>query len=241
MSYLGKRKHASEEKSSVKRRRFDSSKNKKQMSLLSSKGEMKCVDLTSTSATIAIDSTANKTLLNAVIAGNAIQNRLARRIRMHSLRIMGQIIQTQAGAAPVDDLIHVFVVYDKQPNAAAFVVADLLQVCDAGGTTGTTNFSFQNMSNAKRFKILRHWKRKVEVTGAAINQPAQETTDYTTSTTLDLYVPLRDCDTQYNAGAAGTITDIQSGALYLLVLGGQSAANSQYSLQYNARLRFVDL
>lgn len=241
MSHLGKRSHGSDEKKSVKRRRFDSSKNKKQMFLLSSKSEMKCVDNTSTGATLAFTSAAPKALLNGSVPGNAIQNRLGRRIRMKSLRIQGMINQYQAGTTPIDDFIHIYVVYDSQPNGATFATADLIQSCDAAGTTGTGTFSFINMSNSKRFKVIRHESMKIETTGAAANQPAQESTDFKKVQSIDWWIPLKDLDTQYNTGTAGTIADIQTGSLYLMLFGASAAADSQYALTYNTRLRFVDL
>lgn len=238
-SILKKRKREWDESKSPARKKVKKRANFS--TVLASKGEQKAVDVSSAAVTLLIDGTANKTLLNGTIPGNGLQNRLGRRIRMKSVRIMGTVIQTQAGVAPDDDLIHVYLVYDAQPNANAYALADLLQVCDSGGTTGTTNYSFQNMSNAKRFKILRHWKRKMEVNLTAFNTAASDSTDYPTPCTIDMYVPLKGLDTQFNTGVTGGVTDITSGALYLMVLGGQATANAQYSFRYQARLRFEDM
>lgn len=238
-SILKKRKRDEESKSPARKKRKAASK---ASMLLSSKGEMKCVDVTSTNINESIDTTGAKSLMNGTIPGNAIQNRLGRRIRMVSLRIMGAIFQVQNGAAPGDDFVHIYVVYDKQVNGTAYALADLLQSCDRSGTTATNTFASVNMSNSKRFKILRHTFMKIECpAGVSANQPAQESTDFHKVQTVDWYIPLKGLDTQYNTGTAGTIADIQTGALFVMVLGANSAANTQYSLQYNARLRFQDL
>lgn len=236
-SILKKRKRDVESKSpSRKKARIFAKK-----TLLSMRGEMKCVDLSSTLDTLNITNTGPKTLQNGTVPGNYMHTRLGRRIRMQSLRIMGQIRQFQNGAAPDDDFCHIYVVYDAQPNAAAFALTDFLQSCDNAGTTATNTFSFVNMSNAKRFKVLRHEVFKLESTGASANQPAQETTDYHKKTTVDMFIDLKGLDTQYNTGVAGTIADIQTGALYVMVLGALSALNTQYTFEYNSRLRFYDL
>jgi len=240
MSHLGKRRRDDEAKTSVKRRRFDPSKNKKQMHLLSSKGEVKCVDQTASNFTLVASTTGNKVLLNGTIPGSAIQNRLGRRIHMKSVQVQGQIVQYQNGTTPVDDFVHIFLVYDHQVNAAAFNLSDLLQSCDSAGNTGTSTFSFLNMSNSKRFKILRHEVMKLETIGVSQDQPSQESTDAHKHTTIQWFVPLNSLETQYNTGTAGTQADIQTGGLWLMTLGLSAAADSQYQFQGNARLRFLD-
>lgn len=238
-SILKKRKREYDESKSPARKKFK--KKPTMATLLASKTELKSVDVSSAAITQGFDATAPKQLLNATVPGNGISNRQGRRIRMKSLRIMGNVNLFQAGVAPTTDLIHMFLVYDTQPNGAAFAVGDLLQVTDSAGTTGTTNYAFNNISNAKRFKVLRHWKKNIVLgAGAAFNQPAQDSTDYLSPTTIDMYVKLNGLEVQYNTGSAGTIADINTGALYLMTFGGLSALNSQYQLRYNTRLRFED-
>lgn len=205
------------------------------------RGEAKCVDLTSTLVTQAFATTTPRTLLNGTVPGNAMQNRLGRRIRMKSIHIQGVILQSQNGAAPVDDFIHWVLVYDSQPNGAAFAFSDLFQSTDNAGTSASGAYSFLNMSNSKRFKVLRHKSMKLETIGVGSDQPAQESTDFTKVTTVNEYVPLNGLVTQYNTGTAGTVADIQTGSLYLLTYGVSGAADYQYSLSYNTRLRFEDL
>lgn len=237
-SVLKKRKRDEESKTPRKK----SKGNLKRAMLLSSRGEMKAVDASSTSLNIAFSTSAAKALLNGTVPGNAIQNRLGRRMRMESIQVQGAVLQVQNGAGPGNDFLNLYLVYDEQPNGAAFAFSDLIQSCDNSGTTGSTVFGFMNMSNSKRFRILRHWKKKIGCpAGVSANQPAQEGTDYVTTTTINWFLKLKGLDVQYNTGTAGTIADIQTGALYLMAVGANASADSQYSLAFNARLRFHDL
>lgn len=234
-SILKKRKRDDESKSPARKK----SKQMARMFLPSTKGEMKSVDVGV--ATISIDTGGTRTLVNGTIPGNGLQNRLGRRIRMQNLHVMGHILQFQAGTAADDDFIHFYVVYDNQTNGATFALSDFLLNIDNAGTTQTNTYCFMNMANAKRFKILRHWKRKMECIGNSLDQPAQDSTDFTIGTVIDMFIPLKGLDTQYNAGVAGTVADITTGGLFFVVLGGSSAANTQYAFRGSTRLRFQDL
>lgn len=215
---------------------------KKFASLSANRVELKCVDLSAAPPLgLTFNNSGPKALINGCVPGTQIQNRLGRRIKMSSVRIIGNIVQFQVGVSPVDDFCRLMLVYDRQPNGSTFVLADLLQSVDQTGATSNTVWDGINMSNSRRFKVLKHEIYKFECTGASANQPAQDSTDYVQRKSIDWYVPLKGLITQYNTGTAGTVADIQSGALYLFAVGVSSNTNCQYQLQYNVRLRFCDL
>jgi len=202
--------------------------------------QLKCVDLLGAPVSTPFSTTLGLALTNATNIGSNINNRLGRKIRMRSLHVHGIIQHYQAGAIPGDDFIHLMVVYDKQPNGAVPVASDLFQSVDIGGPSTTTAWAFMNPSNFERFRVLRHYKAKMEYT-AATPEVSHETTDYKKDVTIDWHINLRGLETQYNAGTAGNVQDQVSGSLLLVTYGVQTAANSQYQFVGNTRLRFEDL
>lgn len=202
--------------------------------------QLKCVDITGAPVAAIFSTTLGLALCNATNVGSNINNRLGRKIRMRSLHVQGMIQQYQGGASPGDDYVHLMVVYDKQPNGAVPAAADLFQNVDPGGPSITTAWAFLNPSNFERFKVLRHYKAKMEYSVSS-SELAHESTDYKKDVSIDWHINLRGLETQYNAGTAGTVADQVSGSLLLVSYGLQTAANSQYQFIGNTRLRFEDL
>lgn len=241
MGSLGKRRYREdlEEKHPAKKRYVAKSRGKG-VYVAKPTTEMKSVDLGATALSQLVTSTMARQPINAIIAGNGIQNRNGRRIQMKSVRVIGQVVLTQAGTAPTSDFVRVMVVYDRQANGAIYSSADLLQSVDQAGTTGSDVFSGINMSNSKRFKVLKNemWSFPVH-NGVNVLQQSTQDTDYKPHC-FDWFIPLKGLETQYNTGNAGTIADIQTGSLYILFLSKNAIADSQYSVVYNCRLRFMD-
>lgn len=237
-SILKKRKRDEESKSP--RKRFKAALVPKRS--VFSHTEKKSVDLPAT--TLEFNNAGPKTLLNGTIPGNALQNRLGRKIRMNSLHIQGHIVATPLVAvAALDEFAHIYVVYDSQPNGAAFALADLLQSTDNAGTQTTSTYSFVNLSNSERFKILRHEYLKFEAPGdIRVQNPSDDLTDYHKKVTVNMFIKMKDMPVQYNVGTAGTVADIQTGSLYLMVLSNATTATTATRyLNFATRVRFTDL
>lgn len=204
--------------------------------------QLKSVDIINGPANLLLTSTMDLALMNATSVGSNINNRLGRKIRMRSLRVLGTVQQFQNGTTPVDDFCRIMLIYDRQPNGAVPAQADIFQCIDTAGTTSTGSFTFLNPSNFERFVILRSEAFKMECpSGASATQPAQESTDYKKNMLIDWFVNLRGLETQYNAGTSNNVTDQVSGSLLLVGLGLSASADSQYRFRFNARLRFEDL
>lgn len=207
--------------------------------LITRPGETKGVD---TPLTVnAISTTAIFTLLNPTLQGTALQNRIGRKISLKSVGIRGFIRQYQGGAAASFDYLRCMLVYDRQPNGAAPVIADLLLDVDSTGAATTTSLSGLNLANADRFKIIRDMYWKVDDTDGNVvgAQPACVTTDFTRFAFKE-YAKLNNMETHCNGGNAGTIADINTGALWFVTLGLAAGANSQYSAEFTARVRYTD-
>lgn len=212
--------------------------------LRSRAGEVKSVDApTGGFNTFAFSTTATFTLLNGLVIGAAINNRIGRKISMRSLRIRGGIYVSATTVNSLYEFGRLILIYDRQANGAAPVIGDLLQDEDAAGTTTTTAFSGLNMSNAARFKVIKTWQFKAEQSaGAAItnSEPSQVTTDAQTCYNIDTFINLKDLETGFNAGNAGTVADIATGSLYMVTIGLNTAANAWLNFRGVVRLRYRD-
>lgn len=181
-------------------------------------------------------------LLNGLVPGTGEHNRLGRKITMKSVKITASIVCPAAGAAPAAfDLLRYAIVYDRQSNGALPAFGDIFSdTNNAGGATVGT-WSSRNESNRDRFLILRDKPLKMEkmIGGggvslsyyqAVINEPLGVWRDY---------IRLKGLETHFNTGTAGTVADITSGALLLVVQGINAAADAQYSLEWQSRLYFT--
>lgn len=158
------------------------------------------------------------TLINGCAQGTTAFTRIGRRIKMTSLyiRIWNLTAATQVGSSTT----RIIVVYDKQSNATAPVATDILLA------DGIQNGN--NLSNSRRFVTL--CDKVMQSIGPAGPQAAYK----------KIYLKLNH-PVEFNTGSAGTIGDIQTGAVYVLLYanGGTTTAGSSH--QTFTRIRFVDL
>ena len=112
------------------------------------------------------------------------------------------------------------VVYDKQANATAPAITDVLVVDSFIGQN--------NLNNRDRFVVLCDYLS--EPIGANGN----------TSVGGVIYKSLN-METMFNSGNAGTVADITSGSVYLFVAqtGGIGVVNPTFN--WRARVRFTDV
>lgn len=200
--------------------------------------ETKTVDITQN--TDLYSTTAVFNLLNGMTAGANIQNRLGREVYLKSCVLHWVIKQTAFGTAPAADILRWMLVYDRQTNSATPVIADILTDVDQAGTASTNVLSFPSRSSKRRFKILRDVIRKVDAPGGVTAvQASQVATDFQSFSGKE-YIRLDGLSENFNTGVSGTVTDITDGALWLIVFGHNTAADSQYSLEWSARVNFHD-
>lgn len=156
-------------------------------------------------------------LLNGLVPDSTATGRIGRRVMIKSLylRLSWAAGPTSTGSAPLRMLI----VYDKQANAAAPAVTDIL------ATDAFT--SMNNISNRDRFVTL--CDKLVEPCGVGVSLGVA-TAFYKK---LNLAV-------QYNAGTAGTIADITSGSIYVLFAQSGQIATANAGVTWYARVRYTD-
>jgi len=214
--------------------------------------EIKGTDVNLPSAVVSnvVTTNASMYLMNGLFMGTGSWNRLGRQIQMKSLqmRLLFNLTLGNAGAtvpsqAPV---LRVMLIYDKQPNLGPIPNFDqIFSELDNAGAQSTTVFSGLDYGRMKRFTILRDKHINPDLGGLMTDASAAQLA--TTFHCHEDFVKLKRLTTEYDstasAGNTGTISDVMSGALYL-VLRSNILASSQGTWTLNddsfCRLRFYD-
>lgn len=167
------------------------------------------------------------TLLNGMVQGDDVAERVGRRFKMVSIwtKMDYHIAETESDETPVTVREIIFI--DFQANGAAPAVTDVLDSADI--------HAFTNASNKQRFKILSDVRKflgfwEVSATPAYGNSgcpPFQVSIDH-----------YRRLDTEVcNLNANGDVSGISSGSLYMLQIANAATVAESHGA---ARLRFAD-
>ena len=172
-------------------------------------------------ATVQLNSTGSITLLNGCVPGSTATTRVGTKSVLTSIQFHGQAF-TDSTTTAVNFAL--YIVWDKNPNAATPAITDYLVEVNPA--------SFPNLNNRARFVTL--WKHKGSVIGTAAAPTSEGSVvipDMFKKTALT---------TIYNTGTAGTVGDIQQGALFLIAISDTSSGTADAQLQFNTRVRFLD-
>lgn len=192
--------------------------------------EMKAAD---TNGTIALNNggaAGHTILLNGLITGPDRYNRIGRKVNVKSVVLRMFIYTSAVAPAVVDDIFRIAVLWDEQPNGALPALADYWSNVSNAGVVTSNAMSLNNQNNSQRFRTLRQ-----ETISINAEQQAQ---DQTNRFHLEWNIPINRI-TQYNATNGGTIADINTGGIYLVAHGLNSAA-AQWSVDVSARCKFFD-
>lgn len=168
--------------------------------------------------------------LNHVAQGNTESQRIGRKIVARHLSFRG-IIQsgTATSATETDNGYRIIVYCDKQANGAAAAATDVLET--------DSYFSFYNLANQGRFKILYDQTRVLPINAMAQTAAGAFTTlsvDYKWEIRLKMNIPI-EFD---NTATDGSIATIRSNNIG--VLGWSVTSDAPPKLLYTARLRYSD-
>ena len=135
-------------------------------------------------------------------------------------------------------MVRILLVWDTNPNGVVPTIEDILQKTS---TNVPDPFSFINMNNRDRFRILLD---KVHQFTAIIKSDDKVATSIGANQTWNgKKFKKLNLETIFNSTSAGTIGDISSGALYLCGLGTENngQGNIKYSIgEFNTRIRYDD-
>lgn len=159
------------------------------------------------------------TLVNGLTKGTDESNRIGRKVQIRSIQVDGNAAIKSAGLTQID---RVMLVKDRQPNGALPTVGDIV--------TGGGALSVRNLDNRKRFKIL--WDHQFEL--------AKYGTGQGETNRVKKYFKKK-FETVFNSGDTGTIGDINTNALYFVVVGTGAPGTTAASSYYNVRVRFTDM
>jgi len=157
---------------------------------------------------VSLSSTGTLTLLNGLTTGDTDQTRQGKKVTVKSIQLGGTVSTTTE-----DTVVRAMLVYDKQANGDAPSILDILTAKEPG--------AFKNLDNRKRFIILMD-----RVIPLSLNEGA--------SVRKVEYYKRHNLPVIYNQGTAGTISDISTGSIYLILFATVSCLSS-----VKARIRFL--
>jgi len=183
-------------------------------------GELKFLDV---NTAIAVGGPAAATfgtgiLLNGLATGTDASSRIGRKVTLKSLYVRwSSIFVAGAGGGGA---IRILVVYDKQANAAAPSITDILLANDFN--------SPNNLSNRDRFVTLTDFVSDQLSSGANLAD-------------CGVFHKTLNLETMFNAGSAGTIADITSGSVYMFIAQSGGITTTAPTLSYRSRIRYTDV
>ena len=185
------------------------------------RGELKYVDTTFQNN---ISDAGTLVLMNGLQPGTGASQRIGKKAVFKNYLLRAAIgVPTNTGATPLSGYIRLMIVMDKQANATAPTVAQILEAVSA--------IAPMNMDNRDRFTVLHDYQCPVDQLGG---RPS----------TVHKKFRKINVTTVYNAGTAGTVADIATNSIYLLYIytqiGTGAAPTVPPALDFYGRIRYDD-
>jgi len=188
-------------------------------------GELKSVD---TAGSESVDWDGAVHLLNGIARGDDIGERNGRQVLMKTIELNFVAGAKAPEAGIVPSTMRVMLIYDRQTNAAALTV---LQVLVTNGSIYGPITS-KNLENRDRFLILRDMK--FSLTGSV-------STNFMAAKKYGKFYQSVSLPVTFNAGDAATVADITTGSLYILVISDQDDAAAHLpTITWTCRVRYED-
>lgn len=181
--------------------------------------ELKFVDVTIASApAFGSAAFAAGVLLNGLVPGSGANERIGRKVIMTSL--LARFTSNLAATTTLGCCFRYLIVYDKQANATAPAITDILD---------TDNFlARMNLSNRDRFVVLVD----------KITPPVSVQGNHAVASKI--YRKNLNLEVCFNAGNAGTVADITSGSVYFFAAQSGQAATANLVVAGRTRIRYKD-
>jgi len=224
--------------SAAKRRKYNPpakkyNKTADRFSVKSVPPELKNYDITFTNYNCASDAFPI-TLCNPITAGTGTATMVGRKVLQKSLTfdyVLTNLPKTGAAITTLQPVsVRVFVVYDKDPNAATPVITDII--------TGSSIVALQNLNNTQRFLILSDKMHDLGfnavyttfATAAVCGGPNTATCKVYKKFSLPFTGP----------STAGAIAGITEGAIFMFAIANTTDSQSDVLLNGYMRVRYVD-
>ncbi len=164
-----------------------------------------------------VTATAGFILLNGLLRGDTHEQRDGQRVHLESLNFN---MTYKMDTASLETVLKIFIVQDKQPNQVTMDIAELLNTA-----TVIPTVALRNVDNIKRFIVHHHMTFTMDSTGKKSGH-------------YHKYIKLN-IDSVYDTGNAGTIADLTTNALFLVLVSDDSIEPPIITQQ--TRLRYTDL
>lgn len=182
------------------------------------RAELKSCDTTLSQASNRCDTTGDVTLVSGIARGDDINERTGRKVLLKSIEL--HLYAKVTAGTGVDQTQRFMVVYDRQTNATALTITDVL--------VSVSTMALQNLDNRNRFRILYDQVFH-------LNATAESDSAKTLVMRKALNLPMT-----FNSGDAGTVADITTGSVYFLCMGSEARGNTAGDMQGRVRLRYSD-
>jgi hypothetical protein len=153
-------------------------------------------------------------LLNGMQRGTLVQQRIADKCNMLQYIFKGQLF-TAPNATGSGFAIRVMVIADREANGTTLALSDLFG-SSTPGSQALLNFNNRNI--ARKYTIFAD--KRFILGGTITNLP--------TYVQLEMDVSLRNLETGYERGNAGTVADIDTNAIYLVAICDNAVASQNY-------------
>jgi len=175
-------------------------------------------------ADYSISTAGSITHLDIVTQGDTVVQRQGKSWQNTNLQIRGILLQDTTAVA---NQVAMYIVWDRQPNKAAFALTDLLDVAHSS--------SFMKRENKGRFLVIKKWQRVL------IGNSTTPTTGRE-AIIIDKWIRLpAECIAQCTAtDATGAIGNRISGALFFVAVGNNASGTADGKAQIAFRLGFKD-
>lgn len=178
----------------------------------------------------------NSVLINGLVNGSQENNRIGDKIKIKELRFMGELTQISAPIASntqASNMSRVLIIWDKQPNGGAFTFGGNGGIFNPATANYDAVLNFNTDTVSNRYHILydKTFQPTVLAYGATpINGFNSK------GITIHRKIKVNKV-TNYGLGNTGTITDINTGSLYLI-----NACNSTtgVSLRFQIKMLYED-
>jgi len=159
--------------------------------------------------------------MNATAQGVTSITRLGRSILMKSIQAKLWIKREDVTTTTVQS-VRCAIFYDKQVNGAAPVITDFYT-----SAVGNSPTWLRNLNNTDRFYCL--WDKVYNLDGAG-----------GTTVVSDDFFKKINLPVLYKDTTAGDVTDMQTGALWLVYAGNTAAGTDDMDVQIQTRVRYTD-
>jgi len=171
--------------------------------------------------------------------GSGIPNRIGNKVALKSLRVRAtlEITGNPTGAPPQN--ARFMIVYDRQANGTYPSINAILGDIDVSNVvTGATFQSSINPNYFDRYIVLCD---KIFIVGAGSLAGTDQGPTELKQFVIDEFIKLKGLEVQYGSSTAGSpISDLNTGALYLIGFGDQANGAEAYYMNATIRLRYYD-